>query len=105
VAAVARSGAGTGTSGVPGGETTVLKGDPTRLGIYTIMLKVPTYTQIEAHDHPDDRVANVISGIWSFGYGDRFDENALKELPPGSLYIEPPNQSHFARTDGTPRSC
>ena len=63
---------------------------------------MPAHTRIEAHDHPDDRVATVISGTWYFGYGDRFDEKALKALPPGSFYTEPPRAPHFARTGDTP---
>jgi pimeloyl-ACP methyl ester carboxylesterase/quercetin dioxygenase-like cupin family protein len=95
---LAKSGPGAGTSGVSGIATSVLKGDPTRPGVYTILLKVPANTRIEAHDHPDDRVATVVSGTWYFGYGDRFDEQKLKALPPGSFYTEPPNERHFART-------
>lgn len=91
-----------GTSGVSGIETTVLKGDPTKAGLYTILLKVPANTSIESHTHPDDRVATVISGTWHFGYGDRFDERKLKALPPGSFYTEPPGEPHFARTGETP---
>jgi hypothetical protein len=52
----------------------VLRGDPTRPGVYTIQLEVPENTRIEAHDHPDDRVATVVSRTWDFGYGAHFDE-------------------------------
>ena len=100
--ALAVTGATAGTSGVSGIETRVLKGDPTRPGLYTILLKVPANTTIEAHDHPDDRVATVVSGTWYFGYGARFDESKLKALSPGSFYTEPPNELHFARTGDAP---
>lgn len=50
----------------------------------------------------DFRLATVVSGTWQFGYGDRFDENALKRLPPGSLYSEPGGGNHFARTGAEP---
>jgi hypothetical protein len=40
----------------------------------------------------------VLKGTWYFGYGQKFDEKALKALPPGSSYTEPPNTAHFART-------
>ncbi len=89
---------GTGSSGVAGIETVVLKGDPDQAGVYTIMLRVPAHTRIAPHSHPDDRVATVISGIWHIGYGDRFEEAKLKALPPGSFYTEPPAQPHFAET-------
>jgi hypothetical protein len=96
------SGTGAGTSGLGGIQTRVLKGDPNKPGLYTIQLKVPANTRIEAHAHPDDRVATVISGTWHIGYGAAFDEKKLKALLAGSFYTEPPNMTHFARTGNTP---
>ena len=87
-----------GTSAVAGIQTVTLKGDPTKPGVYAILLRVGPNTRIEAHAHPDDRVATVVSGTWYFGYGREFDEKALKELPPGSFYTEPPSTNHFAMT-------
>lgn len=100
--AVTPTGAGAGTSGVSGIQTRVLKGDPNRPGLYTIQLTVPANTRIEAHTHPDDRVATVISGTWHIGYGAHFDEKNLKALTAGSFYTEPPNVAHFARTANQP---
>ena len=89
-----------GTSGVSGIQTVTLKGDPTKAGLYTLLLRVGPNTRIEAHAHPDDRVAAVVSGTWYFGYGREFEEGALKALPPGSFYTEPPGVNHFAMTKG-----
>src|SRR6266481_5634060 len=89
---------GTGSSGIRGIETVVLKGNPDQAGLYTIMLRVPAHTRIASHSHRDDRVATVISGTWHIGYGDKFDEAKLKALPPGSFYTEPPSRNHFAET-------
>ena len=89
---------GVGTSGVSGTQTVILKGDPAKPGLYSMLLRVGPNTRIEAHSHVDDRVATVISGTWYFGYGSTFDEAALKLLPPGSVYTEPPNANHFAMT-------
>ncbi len=63
---------------------------------------MPANTTIQAHDHPDDRVATVVSGTWYFGYGTAFDAQRLKALPPGSSYTEPPGEAHFARTGNAP---
>ena len=71
---------------------------PSKIGLYTILLKVAANTKIPAHLHPDDRVGTVISGIWYFGYGDKFDERKLKKLPQGSIYSEVQRQNHFAMT-------
>jgi quercetin dioxygenase-like cupin family protein len=89
---------GVGTSGVAGTQTVVVKGDPSKPGLYTLLLRVGPNTKIEAHAHPDDRIATVISGTWYFGYGKQFNEAALKQLPQGSVYTEPPNANHFAMT-------
>jgi len=89
---------GTGSSGIRGIETVVLKGNPNQAGLYTIMLRVPAHTRIASHSHRDDRVATVISGTWHIGYGDQFNEAKLKALPPGSFYTEPPSRNHFAET-------
>jgi hypothetical protein len=91
---------GVGTSGVSGIQTVMLKGDPTKPGLYTMLLRVGPNTKIEAHAHRDDRVATVLSGTWFFGYGKQFNEAALKALPAGSFYTEPPDANHFAMTRG-----
>jgi pimeloyl-ACP methyl ester carboxylesterase len=91
-------GAGTGTSGLAGIRTVVLKGDPDHQGLYTIMLRIPAHTRIAAHDHQDDRIATVVRGTWYIGYGDTFKAADLKPLPVGSFYTEPAGRTHFAET-------
>ena len=97
VAKVPTRTAGTGTSGLPAVTTTVLFGDPSKPGLYTIELKVAPNTIIQAHTHRDTRTAIVISGLWYFAYGPKNEEIGLKVLPPGSFYTEPGDQPHFAR--------
>lgn len=79
-------------------QTMVLKGDPSKPGLYTILLRIAPNTKIQPHSHRDDRIATVVSGTWYFGYGNEFDKSALKELPPGSFYTEPPGVNHFGLT-------
>jgi quercetin dioxygenase-like cupin family protein len=98
IAAKETGGAGAGTSGVAGIQTTVLLGDPTKAGLYTIRLSIPANTRIQPHTHRDDRAAIVISGTWYLGYGGEADETATKPLPPGSFYTEPSGVAHFALT-------
>jgi uncharacterized RmlC-like cupin family protein len=89
-----------GTAGVAGLQIVVLKGDPKKPGLYTLLLRLPPNTKILAHSHQDDRDAFVLSGDWYFGYGREFDEAALKEMPAGSFYTEPPGVEHFGQTKG-----
>lgn len=95
-------GAGAGTSGVAGIRTTVLLGDPTKPGLYTVRLSIPANTTIQSHTHRDDRSALVVSGTWYFGYGSVADGKATKALPPGSFYTEPGGVAHFALTRAEP---
>src|ERR1700743_3276500 len=57
----------------------VIMGDPSKPGIYMILLKIAPNTKIAAHLHPDQRVATVLAGTWNFGYGDKFDKTKLKK--------------------------
>jgi quercetin dioxygenase-like cupin family protein len=102
IAALSKSGAGAGTSGVAGIQTTILFGDPTAPGPYTIALRVPAHTVIAPHTHRDNRTAVVVSGTWWFGYGSINTKDKLKALAPGSFYTEPGGQAHFARTEDQP---
>jgi len=102
IAALPKAGAGAGTSGVTGVQSTVLSGDPTRPGPYTIEIRVPPHVTIAAHDHRDERSAVVVSGEWYLGYGATATESAVKLLPPGSYYTEPAGAPHFAMTRDEP---
>ncbi|MGV8989370.1 MAG: cupin domain-containing protein [Cypionkella sp.] len=102
ITALGQQGAGAGTSGVAGIQSTILSGDPTKPGPYTIEIRVPAHTRIAAHDHRDERSAVVVSGEWYLGYGKVANEAALKLLPPGSFYTEPAGDAHFAMTLDAP---
>lgn len=93
---------GVGSSNSPGVEIVTLMGDPGRPGPYVQLLKVAPRVRIGAHHHAGDRVGSVISGTWSFGFGERFDETKLVTLPAGSVYSEPSGRAHFARTGEEP---
>src|SRR3954451_24248185 len=66
------SAGGAGTSGVSGIETVVLKGDPSKPGLYVLALRAAPNMTIQAHSHKDDRIATVLKGTWYFGYGQKF---------------------------------
>jgi uncharacterized RmlC-like cupin family protein len=93
-----------GSSGLAGVHTKVLYGDPSKPGLYAILLYVPANTTIQAHSHRDDRMATVVSGTWRFGYGSTFDASKLQVLPPGSVYSEPGTKGHphYAQTQNDP---
>ena len=100
--ALPREGAGVGTSGLSGIQTTILSGDPNAPGPYAFEIRVPAHTRIAAHRHRDNRTALVVSGAWHFGYGEQANEAATQTLGPGGFYTEPAGQPHFAFTGDLP---
>ena len=102
VDALPRQGAGAGTSGLSGIQTTILSGDPNAPGPYTLEIRVPAHTRIAAHRHRDNRTALVVSGAWHFGYGEQANEAMTQALGPGGFYTEPAGQPHFAFTGDLP---
>jgi quercetin dioxygenase-like cupin family protein len=72
-----------------------LVGNPSKPGPYTLRLKFPAGYKLAPHTHPDYREVTILSGTWYTGYGEKFDEAALKALPAGSFYTEPASVAHF----------
>jgi hypothetical protein len=73
----------------------VLVGDPTQPGPYVIRVKLPAGTRMSPHQHPEDRIYTVISGVFYIGLGDEFDASKLNAYGPGSVIVLPGGQSHF----------
>ena len=84
----------------PGIELAVLSGDPSKAGLYTIRLRLADGTKIAPHWHPEDENVTVMRGGFSAGMGDKFEDAALQDLPPGSYVLMPKNMHHFAKATG-----
>ncbi|MDX2264129.1 MAG: cupin domain-containing protein [Hyphomicrobiales bacterium] len=87
-----------GSSQTPGLNTVMIVGDGETNRLYSIMFRVPPNARIAPHSHPDNRSCFVLTGLWRFAFGDRYDETKLLDLPPGSHYTEPGGRAHFAAT-------
>jgi ChrR-like protein with cupin domain len=74
----------------------VVSGDPGKAGPFTIRLKLPAGYKIAPHWHPTDEHATVLSGTFALGMGEKFDQAALKVLPPGGYGLLPAEMRHFA---------
>lgn len=84
----------------PGAQIAVLAGNPTKASPYTIRLKFPAHYEIPAHSHPTDENVVVVSGMLSFGMGDKLNKqnSGNKSLSPGGFALMPANMNHFAYT-------
>ena len=79
------------TSDPIGPQTTILVGDPSKPGLYIMLVKWPPHHMSHPHWHPHDRFITVLSGVWWVGTGAKFDPHSTVPMPAGSFV------KHFAR--------
>ena len=84
----------------PGAKIAVLEGDPMQPGPFTFRLKVPTGYRIPPHFHPVIEHVTVLSGAFSVGKGEQWDDSKLVRLDAGDFIHMPPGERHFARATG-----
>jgi len=78
-----------------GNQRANLAGDDKKAGLYAYRVKFPPNFRNQPHFHPDDRIVTVMSGTLYVGFGEQFNETALKPLAAGSIWTEPMKQPHF----------
>ena len=79
-----------------GAQLAVLKGDPTKEGMYVVRLKVPAGFRIAAHSHPNDENVTVLSGTFNIGAGDKLDEKAGETVRAGGYSYVAKGMTHYA---------
>ncbi len=79
-----------------GASFTVVSGNPMAEGLYVVRLKVPAGYRINPHWHPTDEHVTVISGTFLLGMGEKFDKEAMKEIPTGGYALLPAEMRHYA---------
>jgi quercetin dioxygenase-like cupin family protein len=73
----------------------VLVGDPTKAGPYVVRVKAEAGARLMPHQHPEDRIYTVISGVFYIGLGGKFDPEQLTAYAPGTVIVLPGNTHHF----------
>jgi hypothetical protein len=84
----------------PGAKMAVLKGDPSKEGIFVLRLKVPTDYRIMPHWHPAFENVTVISGEANIGMGDVFDKSKGVKIPAGGFGYLAPQMHHYFWSNG-----
>jgi hypothetical protein len=79
----------------PAARLAVLAGDPTQPGPYVVRVKVPAGVKLMPHQHPEDRIYTVISGVFYIGLGRVFDAAKLTAYGPASVIVLPGRTPHF----------
>lgn len=83
------------TESPSGAQEAVLLGDPSKPGLYIILVKWTPHHMSHPHFHPNDRFATVISGTWWVGTGPKFDPDGTKPMAPGSFVTHFAKQIHY----------
>jgi quercetin dioxygenase-like cupin family protein len=79
-----------------GAKLTVVEGDPTKPGAYTMRLKMPAGYKVAPHHHARREHVTVMSGEFKVGMGDKFDESKMNSFSPGSFAWLDPAVHHYA---------
>jgi hypothetical protein len=78
-----------------GSANAVLYGDPSKPGLYIVLVKWHAGHMSHPHFHPNDRFITVISGTWWVGTGTKFDPEATVPMPAGSFVTHFGKQVHY----------
>jgi quercetin dioxygenase-like cupin family protein len=81
--------------GAGGAEQIVLAGDPSKPGLYVILVKWHAQRNSRPHYHPNDRFITVLSGTWWVGTGRKYDPDSMKPVPAGSFVTHFANEVHY----------
>jgi quercetin dioxygenase-like cupin family protein len=83
-----------------GARFTVLQGDPSQAGLYTVRLEMPAGYVIRPHFHPTDEHVTVISGVLVLGMGDSVRVKGATMLTSGGFITAKAQAHHFAMARG-----
>ncbi len=81
-----------------GAKGTVIEGDPSKAGYFTVRAKFPAGYKIAPHTHPAAERLTVLSGNLNMGMGEKFDKDATKPMPAGTYFSMPAGMAHFVYT-------
>ena len=86
---------------LPGRRWRSSTGDPSVAGKpFVIRAKFPDGYRVAPHWHPTTENVVVLSGSFSVGMGDTFDEGKMTALAPGSYAKMPETMRHYAMAKG-----
>jgi hypothetical protein len=78
-----------------GNANAILYGDPSKPGLYIVLVKWHPGHMSHPHFHPNDRFITVISGTWWVGSGTKFAPDETVPMPVGSFVTHFGKQVHY----------
>jgi len=83
-----------------GAQISMIEGDSSKPGPYTLRLRFPDGYTLPPHAHPNDEHLTVIQGTFVIGMGRQATRETARELPVGSFLLIPNRTEHFAWAKG-----
>jgi quercetin dioxygenase-like cupin family protein len=83
-----------------GAKMAVVKGDPSKAGLFTVELSFPDGYKIPPHFHPTAETVRVKKGTFLVGMGDSLNLAKAKAMKPGAKGTLPAEQHHYAAAKG-----
>ena len=80
----------------PGTKMSVLEGDLSKPGPFTIRLQIPANFRIGPHFHPAIEHVTVVDGNFYMGTGKEYNEAAATQIKKGGFAVMPVGFAHFA---------
>jgi len=86
--------------GLPAGaKLAVVKGDPSKEGDFTVLIKMPANYAVPPHHHPTDEVVRVMgAGTLTYGIGDKLDKSNSGTLTKGYHVTMQSGMNHWVST-------
>ena len=84
----------------PGARMAVISGDPSKGEPFVVRAQLPSGYRIPPHWHPTDEHLTVLSGTFSIGMGDSFNQGTMKDLTVGGYVALPAEMRHYAMAKG-----
>jgi quercetin dioxygenase-like cupin family protein len=78
-----------------GPQQAVLLGDPSKPGLYIVLVKWPPHQSSHPHFHDTDRYATVLSGTWWVASGRKYDPVHMVPMPAGSFVTDLAHGVHY----------
>ena len=78
-----------------GSKQAVVQGDPSKPGLYIVLVRWTAHHMSHPHFHPNDRFITVISGTWWVGTGSKYDPDSTVALPAGTFVTHFGKQIHY----------
>jgi quercetin dioxygenase-like cupin family protein len=78
-------------------KMSIISGDPSKPGLFSVLLKLPASAVIAPHWASVDVNIVALRGTFGFAEGDTFDAAKLQTLAPGAVLHVPAQTHHFAQ--------